>query len=500
MLDTIESLESPVHSAQKKQVLNAISDSAGKITVADIATKTSLPVLTAGSLLNQIAYETGGHLTVGSSGSVVYEFAPNIEAAYIARSSKNTFLRCWRIIANASIYMARMFALAMFFLIRVSFGIALVLSVVTIVILVVVAITALLSQSRDNDSGDFDTSGLFNVLGGVLRYWAFDWVWDWWYWGDYLRRDPYRYDNYRSTPTPVDYNQDTQPGQAKSAKKENFLDKCFSFLFGDGNPNAALEENRWHNIAATLKANNGVVVAEQIAPFVDNPGKNEDWVLPILVRFNGSCDVSETGNIIYSFPSFQQAAFANSPTEQNTTSSDTAENSNVEQLHDLFRKQLQQRKIAKQRSAAALTTEPYLKELPWELTHVTGGARATIICLAVVIMLGGLWLTSMAMFMPLLFALSPLLLAMSAYGAMFLVIPGIRWIVIQNLNKGIEQRNSARYTAHHQVINADDQLKRKLDEAAQVRYKAVEESGSETVTYSTEKDYLEQQFDRPDGA
>lgn len=491
MLDTLESLETPVHSAEKKLVLKAISSSAGKITVADIATKTNLPVLTSGALLNQIAYETGGHLTVGSSGSVVYEFAPGFEREYIARSSKNFLLRCWRIVANAAMYVARMFALAMFFLIRVSFGIALILSVVTIVILVVVAITALLSQGRDNGDDDsfFNPSGVFDLFGGVLRYWAFDWIWDWWYWGSYLRWDPYPSSYYRNRPAP----QKSQTNkQSSRTDKESFLDKCFSFLFGDGNPNAHLEEQRWHNIATALKANSGIVVAEQLAPFVDQQNKNEDWVLPILVRFNGSCDVTENGNIIYSFPSFQQGKLIS--TSVPSTSED-ADDATVTQLHDLFREHLVQRKLAKDRSTFQAVAQPYLKELPWELTHVSDGARATIICFAVAIMLGGLWLTSMSIAVPFLLPLSPLLLAIAAYGAMFLVIPGIRWLVIQNFNKGIESRNSVRYTAYNQLQNADEKLSQKLTEAAEQRRKVALQSNSETVTYTTDKDYLEQEFE-----
>lgn len=502
MLDTIESLETPVHSEEKKQVLKAISDSAGKITVADIASRTNLPVLTAGSLLNQIAYETGGHLTVGSSGSVVYEFESNFANEYIKRSSKNLMLRCWRIFANACMYAARMFALVMFFLIRVSFGIALILSVVAIVMLVVVAITALLSQGRgdSDDNSDFDPRGIIDLLGGVLRYWAFDWIWDWWYWGSYLRWDPYPNDYYRSTPSPTEQQRlNPQTELEKNAKKESFLDKCFSFLFGDGNPNANLQEHRWHDIANVLKANNGVVVAEQLAPFVDKQTRNEDWVLPILVRFNGSCDVSDSGNIIYSFPSFQQARLQTQESEASGTSDDS-ENNNAEQLHDLFRKHIVQRKMAKERTAAKAHIEPYLKESPWELSHVDGGARATIICLAVFILLGGLWLTTMGAVIPILLPFTPLVFAMAAYGALFLIIPGIRWLVIQNLNKGIEHRNSVRYTAYNHLTNADNQLKMKLDEAAQIRARVIEQSSSETISYSTDKDYLEQQFDRPNGS
>jgi len=40
----------------------------------------------------------------------------------------------------------------------------------------------------------------------------------------------------------------------------------FSFLFGDGNPNANLEERRWQQIATVIRNNGGAVVAEQMLP------------------------------------------------------------------------------------------------------------------------------------------------------------------------------------------------------------------------------------------
>lgn len=492
----LETLETPVHSAEKKLVLKAIDDSSGQITVADIATETSLPVLKASSLLNQIAYETGGHITVGTAGSVAYEFANNFQTAYLTRGSKNFFLRMSRIFFNAAAYLIRLFSLLMFFLIRVSFGIILILSVVVVVAVVVVAVIALFAKmmGNDNDSApDFDLGGLLGGIGGVFRYWAFDWLWDWWYWGSYLRPTPYyypeRYDSgyNRNTSTSLD----SSPETAKK-DKESFLDKCFSFLFGDGDPNAGLEERYWRTVASVLKANGGVVVAEQLAPYALSEGKNEDWVLPILVRFNGNCDVSENGNIIYSFPSFQQK----SPSEMSAEKPSTAvQNDQPEELHALFRKHINAQKAVQQQHASMASLETYLKEQNWQLSHVSDGTRAAIITLALVLIIGGLWLTTMVVALPFLLPLIPVLLCMSAYGAMFLIVPGIRYLIIKNKNEAIERRNAVRYTAANKLSMAADELKKKLEEAEQARRTALEQSSTEEIAYTTEKDYLEQQFD-----
>ncbi len=483
MLETLEALETPVHSPEKKLVLKAISESPQKITVADIATKTNLPVLQANGLLNQIAYETGGHLTVGTAGSVVYEFDRNFQNEYISRTSKNTMKRLGRIIYNAGAYMVRIFSLLMFFLIRVSFGIALIASVVLVVALVVLAAIALLAKlmGNDNDSGpDIDLSGIFSGVGGIFRYWIWDWLWDWWYWGSYIRWDP----------TPTHYEPSTINSSKNQKDKENFLDKCFSFLFGDGDPNQQLEQKYWQSMALAIRANNGVVVAEQLAPYTLVESKNEDWMLPVMVRFNGNCDVSEKGNIIYNFPSFQQQF--NASTEPNSATA------HPDDLSAMFQSYVKTKAAFQSKQAYSNRLETYLKEHEWQLTHISDGSKATIICFALVILLGGIWLSTMTGLLPFIALIKPLLYAMSAYGALFLVIPGIRILMNSQRNQNIEKRNLIRAAAAAKLQQPDSNLKLKLKEAESSRRISIQESNREGIAFTTEKDSLEQEFEHPD--
>ena len=65
----------------------------------------------------------------------------------------------------------------------------------------------------------------------------------------------------------------------------------FSFVFGDGDPNAALRAARVQALAGVIRESGGAVVAEQIAPYLDPPGApprgdellvDEAWVRPWL--------------------------------------------------------------------------------------------------------------------------------------------------------------------------------------------------------------------------
>jgi len=224
-------------------------------------------------------------------------------------------------------------------------------------------------------------------------------------------------------------------------------------------------------LALAIKQHRGVVTADELAPYVDIKGKGEDWVLPILVQFNGSCDVSENGNIIYSFPSFQQSL--PSPAKQVQTGEEEEEN-----LHTVFQNYLKSKSL---KQTGTVRLESYLKEHPWIFSHVTGGSRTTIIAFAVFILFAGIWLTTMTAAFPFLFYLSPLLLAISAYGAMFLIVPAIRHLIIQERNKGIEKRNSLRYTMAMKLQNPDPELRTKLTEAEQMRKNILVEANKEGV-------------------
>ena len=59
-----------------------------------------------------------------------------------------------------------------------------------------------------------------------------------------------------------------------------------------------------------IQSRGGVVAAEELAPFLDPPPKvegddsvDEGYVVPALVRFGGSPEVDEQGNLLYRFES-----------------------------------------------------------------------------------------------------------------------------------------------------------------------------------------------------
>src|SRR5688572_8940751 len=155
-----------MHNKEKQSVLKAIGDLGRRVTAADVATKTGLPVLLAQQELNKVAAETGGHLQVGTTGDIVYAFAPGFTNTYITKGIAGAFLAAGKKFIEFGMY-----------LLRISFGIALILSlVIVVVVIAIIAIIMLLrlfASNNDNDGPDFGDWG--GGLGGFrISFW--DWL------------------------------------------------------------------------------------------------------------------------------------------------------------------------------------------------------------------------------------------------------------------------------------------------------------------------------------
>ena len=254
-------------------LINAVEQLGYRVTVGDVATQAGLNVAIAEQGLLALASDAGGHLQVAETGDLVYRFPENLRGILRSRSLKlrlqETWQRIWRVL---------------FYLIRISFGTILIASIV-IILLAIVALAIAASGNRDEDDRG---GGGGMVFMPRFSTWDLFWICD--FGGEPRRRD-------RSE-------RDGKP-------EMNFFESVFSFLFGDGNPNADLDERRWRAIGNVIQANGGAVVAEQIAPYVDDLGadpEEEDYMLPVLLRFNGTPEVSPSGELVYRFPELQVRA------------------------------------------------------------------------------------------------------------------------------------------------------------------------------------------------
>ena len=399
------------------QLVRSIKDLNYRVTVGEVAATAGIEINTAQQGLLALASEAGGHLQVAESGDVVYLFPKNflgiLRNKYWQLRWQETWARIWKVL---------------FYLIRVSFGIVLIASIILMLVAVVAIVIALNSSSDEDDRrGGYGGGGMF-----MPRFWFspdFFWLFS---------------PNYNSH----------RRQKASNASEMNFLEAVYSFLFGDGNPNPNLEETRFATIGQAIQNNDGVAIAEQIAPYVDKADADEDFMLPVLARFNGYPEVSPEGEIIYYFPELQVLASKR-----------------------------------KKRS-----TPNFLQEKMWQFSQASSGQKMMAVGLGGVnivlaLVLGSL-LQDYAVSYGLVGFVSSIYGVLLGYGVAFLAIPLIRYFWLQGRNQKISTRNQARQSRAQLLSRLSSKIKQKLSFASQFAQQKI--ISDRDLAYSTENDLLDQ--------
>lgn len=527
----LQALLAPVHSEDKRKLLNAIELLGPKVTPELVALETGLPLLTTIRQLNLVAAETNAHLEVDSNGRICYRFAPTFASSYAFDLTKNLlyangkfavklFKIGVRLTVGLAIIVARIAFGILWFLFRISFGVILVGSIFVIIF----GLIAVLSNGEGAgdalgglgdiggagaDAGStaggalLETSGswapsigecFYDLLrcfeiGSYLNLWAP-------YSSGYYYDDAYRSNNYSrgaaitaASASLTSANKIPGPA-AESKERSDFLTDFFSFLFGDGEPNIDLEAKQWQFVGRVIERNNGVVIAEQIAPYMGNSCKNEDWMLPVLVHFNGAPDVTETGNIIYVFPSFVKETFS-------TKQSQTITNDDASQLQNLYHSHLRRQTVSAIHEKAHLPQ--YLRErnLVFSLAETHSTYLSTF--MVAINLFGSIWFYGASGSMRILSGLHGLAGFMLGFALLASTLPALRAVALPFINARIDRRNELRMKLANAVSKPSSDLKSKLTEAEVACEALASELHSELV-YSTENDSLEQEFaDLPSG-
>ncbi len=254
-----------------------------RVTVGDVAAQAGLNINLAQQGLLALASDSSGHLQVAESGEIIYLFPENFRTIlrnkYWKIQLKETWEKFWKIL---------------FYLIRISFGIILIASIILMLIAITVIIIGINSSREDNNNSSSSSGGSYRG-GGIFFFPNFSDLF-------FIFYPDYSYNRYGHSST-------SRSQGSRNSNEMNFLEAIFSFLFGDGDPNYNLEERRWQAISTVIRNNKGSIIAEQVAPYLDNIDpynqENEDYILPVLTRFNGTPEVSPEGELIYYFPELQ---------------------------------------------------------------------------------------------------------------------------------------------------------------------------------------------------
>lgn len=412
--------------APNPAIMEAVEQLGYRVTVGDVATQAGFNVNLAQQGLLALATDVGGHLQVAESGEIVYLFPKNLRAIlhnkFLRLRLQEWWKKVWRVL---------------FYLIRISFGVLLLASIALIIVTIFVILTAA-NQSSDDDNSD-------RGYGGGSFFMPYFWIGPNWY-GVFSPDYDRRYQERREEESQL-----------------NFFEAIFSFLFGDGDPNADLEERRQKEIAAVIRSNRGAVVGEQIAPYLDNIGSGyaqeyEDYMLPVLTRFNGQPMVSPEGHIVYVFPELQSYA------------------SRRQQL---------------------VAVPPYLQEFPQRFSAASSGQLALSIGLGVLNLGGALFLGSLLSQVAaggLVGFVQAIYWLLLGYGAAFLGVPLVRYFWLKWRNTKIRLRNDQRQERSLQL--AESTVEQKIAYARQ--FAAQNVITNEDLVYTSETDLLDQEAENSD--
>jgi hypothetical protein len=418
--------------APNPAIMQAVEQLGYRVTVGDVATQAGLNVNLAQQGLLTLASDAGGHLQVAESGEIVYLFPKNFQAVLQNKFWRLRLQEWWQKVWRV-----------LFYLIRISFGILLLVAIALVAITIFIIITA---SNRDSE-GRGDRHG---GSGGGMLYMPYFWISPDWFWIFY-----------------PDYGTRYQQRRRRESSNLNFFEAVFSFLFGDGNPNANLEERRWQQIASVIRNNGGAVAAEQIAPYLDEMGEGyareyEDYMLPVLTRFNGKPVVSPEGQIVYHFPELQV--------------------------------------MASQRRPVAVPK--YLEELKYRFSAASSGqiilsAGLGVVYFVLALVLGNLLAdgTAAASIGGIVAFVQGIYWLLLGYSIAFLTVPLVRYFWIQWRNRKISDRNQQRQ-ARARLLAADTALQQKIAYAHQFAAETV--IAQEDLVYTTETDLLEQEAQRSD--
>jgi hypothetical protein len=404
-----------------------------RVTVGDVAAQAGLELNFTQQGLLALASEAGGHLQVAESGDVVYLFPKNFPSIlrnkYWQLRWQQTWQKIWRVL---------------FYLIRISFGIILIASILLMLVAILVIVIAINSANDEGEDNDRNYDGGYGGGFFLPRFWIGDIFW--WF-------DP-------------GYNHRRQNRRKLTSNYQmNFLESVFSFLFGDGDPNADLEADRWQEIASVIRNSRGAVVGEQIAPYIDDMDQDEDYMIPVLSRFNGYPKVSPQGEIIYHFPELQV--------------------------------------MASRQPGSSVATKDFLQAKLWRFSQANGGQitlaaglGALNIILAFVLetfLQDGSIATQLGGIVAFADSISWFLLG---YGVLYLAIPLVRYFWIQGRNPKLVKGNQAREQRAIALHQPDQSLGQKLAYASQFAQQTV--IGDRDLAYTTENDLLDQNIKNAD--
>ena len=240
-------------------------------TIADVVSKTSLPLTTVRSLAPVVADEFSGRLQVTEGGEILYSFPRGFTSKY--RGFKARFFKIMgslgKVLKIAGMTLFKIWIMVMLIGYFVIF--------IALALLSTLAVTVAASSGSKNSSSR-SSGGIINALFGVIiRIWF-----------------------YSELTKSLDGQRQTRP----KAKGKPLYKSIFSFVFGEGaaEKEGVLSETELHSIIAFIQTNKGIISLPEFMILTGlDPQQADKSISAFCADYSGSPEATEEGTIIYRF-------------------------------------------------------------------------------------------------------------------------------------------------------------------------------------------------------
>jgi hypothetical protein len=397
--------------SNRSKIIHAINDLGKRVTVADVVAKTGMPLAEVSGELNHIASDTDANLEVAQDGEIYYCFGEHYSYTYFRHGIS-------RVINQIG---GHAFAVASF-LFRLSFGLTLLFSLICLFGIALIIQTLLAGVSGSTES----VSGMWRDFFGLVQRLALK---DLVHWGK----------------------EKLKPGSTNGGARQGFLLDCYSFLFGEGDPNKQLEQEKWKLLAQVIRLNEGVVLPEHLSPYTGEEPEDEQTLFAILAKFNGMPQVTSTGGIVYVFPDMQ--------------------------------------KRSEVTSYALLP--PLLEQKQWTFSNLKREELKKVITMGAVNFIMALTACIFLVRPTHLNSAGYLFLFLLFYATLFLIFPAVRLLYTFEKNRQVRKKNQSIREFESQLGNPTAELSQRLEEAEEMR-STLTVNNDTSIVYSTKSNYLEQ--------
>jgi len=264
-----------------QKIVDAFKKNRDGATVADITARTALPLEKAKELIPRVADEFSARLRVTESGELLYSFPAGFKSRY--RGLGVTLKRALRALGKAAALVGTLLFKAWIMVMLVGYFIL-------FMAIALVALVASVAVSSSGSNDDRSSSRRGGGLGGLyLASRIFDLMIRLWFYSELTKS--------------LDRSTYGRPYSRASRPKGRPLHQAvFSFVFGDGNPNADWDSRERQSVIAYIQANRGVISLPEFMTLTGTtPGDAESRITAYCAQFGGLPEATDDGTVVYRF-------------------------------------------------------------------------------------------------------------------------------------------------------------------------------------------------------